>query len=95
MSPRTLAFSPALQTYLDAFSGREHTDDELAEFARRLDEIDECDPGAPCPAVGTSRGAVASRADALSVLEQDMGDDSRAIRFLDHVRASSGLERLR
>ena len=31
----------------------------------------------------------------LSVLEQDMGDDSRVIRFLDHVRAHSGLEPLR
>lgn len=72
---------------LSGSTGRDHTDDEVAEFRRRLDEIEDCDRQDAC--------RPGDAADALSVLEQDMGDDSRAIRFLDRLRTGSGLDSLR
>jgi len=80
---------------LGTFAGRDHSADELEEFDRRLDEIDDCGWNESCRSGDAAPDGFTSRADALSVLEQDMGDDSRAIRFLDHVRISSGLEPLR
>ena len=80
---------------LGPFTGREHTDDEADEFDRRLDEIGDCGWDEPCGSGGADSDVFANSADALSVLEQDMGDDSRAIRFLDHVRVNSGLVPLR
>jgi hypothetical protein len=89
---RTAISRPAV---LAPFTGREHTDDELEEYDRRLDEIADCGWSEPCGPGGAASDPLTNRADALSVLEQDMGDDSRAVRFLDHVRLTSGLEPLR